>query len=78
MPLRFFAHFILISAGILAGALQAQENQSGSGNPFAQAKFVPDISLILDGSFNWRDLDDESCESLFLPGFSDAEGDHSA
>ncbi len=78
MPLRFLAHFILLSAGILAGALQAQESQSGGGNPFAQAKFVPDISLILDGSFNWRNLDDETFEALILPGFTHTGGDHSA
>ncbi len=58
----------------LAGAARLS-GQEGTGNPFAQAKFVPDISLILDSSFVSRDLDDDLFASLFLPGFSHAGPD---
>ncbi len=44
--------------------------QEGGGNPFAQAKFVPDISLILDTSFVCRNLDDPWFNMLWMPGFS--------
>ncbi|MBN2345238.1 MAG: hypothetical protein JXO51_02535 [Candidatus Aminicenantes bacterium] len=57
--------FILWLAG--AAGLHGQERTS---NPFAQAKFVPDISLILDSSFVARDRDDALFASLALPGFS--------
>lgn len=39
------------------------------GSPFSQAKFVPDISLILDCSYLHRNVSDEQVSGLFLPGF---------
>jgi hypothetical protein len=39
------------------------------GSPFSQAKFVPDISLILDCSYLHRNVSDEQHADLFLPGF---------
>ncbi len=62
---------IILITGILAAPVRLH-GQESTGNPFAQAKFVPDISLILDSSFVIRDLDDEWFTSLWLPGFSHA------
>ena len=42
---------------------------SGQSSPFSQAKFVPDISLIVDGSYLDRNVSDDQAESAFLPGF---------
>jgi len=46
------------------------------GSPFSQAKFVPDISLILDGSYLHRNISDEQNAALLLPGFVES-GEHS-
>lgn len=48
-----------------------------STSPFSQARFVPDISLILDTSYMLRDKDNENFSSLNLPGFfSEAGHEH--
>ena len=39
-------------------------------NPFSQAKFVPDISLITDFSYVSRNLTDDSYKSVQIPGFN--------
>jgi hypothetical protein len=39
------------------------------GSPFSQAKFVPDISLILDCSYLHRNISDDQNSGLFLPGY---------
>jgi hypothetical protein len=44
-------------------------DQSAQGSPFSQAKFVPDISLILDCSYLHRNVSDEQNSGLFLPGY---------
>jgi len=62
---------IILLLFMLAGAVSLS-GQESTGNPFAQAKFVPDISLILDTSFVIRDLDDQWFNALWLPGFSHA------
>lgn len=62
---------IILFVIVLAGATRLP-GQESTGNPFAQAKFVPDISLILDRPFVYRDLEDALYGSLFLPGFSHA------
>lgn len=69
--IRIMKITVLFSFGalIVAAHLHGQES---TGNPFTQAKFVPDISLILDTSFVIRDLDDEWFNALWLPGFSHA------
>jgi hypothetical protein len=41
-----------------------------SGSPFSQAKFVPDISLILDCSYLHRNVSDEQNSGLLLPGYA--------
>lgn len=54
-------------------------DQSDQGSAFSQAKFVPDISLILDCSYLHRNIVDEEYEGLFLPGFlqsGDQAGSH--
>ncbi len=40
-----------------------------SGSAFSQAKFVPDISFILDISANYRNMDDVSYGTMTIPGF---------
>jgi hypothetical protein len=45
------------------------QDTPAQGSPFSQAKFVPDISLILDGSYLHRNISDEQNSELFLPGF---------
>jgi hypothetical protein len=48
----------------------SQETETpAQGSPFSQAKFVPDISLILDCSYLHRNVSDEQVSALFLPGF---------
>jgi len=39
-------------------------------NPFSQAKFVPDISLITDFSYVSRSLTDDTYKSIQIPGFN--------
>jgi hypothetical protein len=39
-------------------------------NPFSQAKFVPDISLIADFSYVSRSLTDDAYKSVQIPGFN--------
>ena len=50
-------------------------------NPFSQAKFVPDISLITDFSYVSRSLTDDTYKSIQIPGFNHgffhSHGDHS-
>jgi hypothetical protein len=57
---------------MIPGPLPAQGGESGSkyDNPFTQAKFVPDISFILDGSFVRRNLKDDVFSALEIPGLS--------
>ncbi len=46
----------------------AQEGDINISNPFSQAKFVPDISLIVDFSAVGRNIKNESYEILEVPG----------
>ena len=39
-------------------------------NPFSQAKFVPDISLLFDFSYVSRNLTDDTYKSVMMPGFN--------
>lgn len=39
-------------------------------NPFSQAKFVPDISLLLDFSYVSRNLTDDTYKQVQIPGFN--------
>ncbi len=48
----------------------AQETAGGAANPFAQAKFVPDISLVMDASYVHRNHRNAGYNGLLLPGFS--------
>jgi hypothetical protein len=50
-----------------AGQLKAQSKE---GSSFDQAKFVPDIALIVDFSGVARDIANEKYYSLAIPGFS--------
>lgn len=64
---------ILIVSTFLAVPISAQDGgtsgQSAQSSPFSQAKFVPDISLILDCSYLHRNVSDEEYAGHFLPGF---------
>ncbi|MGA9116076.1 MAG: hypothetical protein WB626_04815 [Bacteroidota bacterium] len=53
---------------------RAQEDPAGTGNPFDQGKFVPDISLILDCSWLHRNVSNGGMEELFIPGLVHAHG----
>ena len=55
---------------ILVLPLRLLEAQSTEGSSFDQAKFVPDIALILDISGVTRDMANEKYYSLATPGFS--------
>ncbi len=46
----------------------AQEGDSNISNPFSQAKFVPDISLIVDFSAVGRNMKNEKYADLEIPG----------
>lgn len=39
-------------------------------SPFSQAKFVPNISAILDFSYIYTDLDNAQLERMYLPGYT--------
>lgn len=78
MNLRTCFLSILLSMACCASELFAQEMQSGSDNPFAQAKFVPDISFILDASGVWRDRRDAEIQTLAAPGFTSDDVNHQA
>jgi len=43
-------------------------------SPFAQPKFVPNISLIMDFSYAYRDVRDEEYQQYVIPGLMDAHG----
>ena len=67
---------ILLWSLIVSLVIPARSQDTGTpaqGSPFSQAKFVPDISLILDCSYLHRNISDEQTSGLFLPGF---DGDY--
>ncbi len=45
---------------------QAPAQSEGGASPFSQAKFVPDISLILDFSYAYRDVDNKEFQLNYL------------
>lgn len=53
--------------------LLAQTDQDAGQDPFSQAKFVPDISLILDLSYLERDISDHLARGGEVPGFLEEE-----
>jgi|GEM_PF-6266029 len=60
--------WMTIFLALLLGRIYGQEDtQAKSGSPYSQAKFVPDISLILDCSYMYRNLNDERMRSLYIP-----------
>jgi hypothetical protein len=61
--LRALLLLLLLPAGML-------RTQSKEGSSFDQAKFVPDIALILDFSGVARNMANEKYYSLAIPGFS--------
>ena len=64
------------SVYLIASTVYAQTGEQRASNPFAQAKFVPDISLILDGSYVCRNHSNETFDKLILPGFSHQNAEH--
>ncbi|TAL37055.1 MAG: hypothetical protein EPN93_06405 [Spirochaetes bacterium] len=60
---------ILLEAGI-AGAQEPIVKERATGSPFAQGKYVPDISFIVDFSTVARTMSDERYASLEIPGFT--------
>ena len=47
-------------------------------SPFSQAKFVPNISAILDFSYITRDVDDLGLGRMYLPGYSTINEDYNS
>jgi len=67
MRLHILSLFFL---SLFVTPVRSQETATpAQGSPFSQAKFVPDISLILDCSYLHRNVPDEQISGLFLPGF---------
>lgn len=60
---------LLLLSSFVTPALSQETEAPAQGSPFSQAKFVPDISLILDCSYLHRNVSDEQAAGLFLPGF---------
>lgn len=56
-------------------AQSAEGEKVKTGEPFSQVKFLPSISLILDFSWESRNLDNVLFQSLEMPGFS-SHGHH--
>ncbi|HNV46703.1 MAG TPA: hypothetical protein PLE73_00745 [Spirochaetota bacterium] len=62
----------------------AQSMKEGTtSSPFSQSQFVPDISFVLDASYNHRDRDNEIYKTQLRPGFiqsmsGEAEHEHVA
>lgn len=63
------AVFILFLLCLSAKNLYSLQEASPYSSSFSQAKFVPDISFILDCSAVYRDIDNEEFEGLEMPGF---------
>lgn len=72
---------IIVAIALLAPTLRAEDGdapeggEQSSGSAFSQAKFVPDISLILDASYVYRNTRDEEYEALETPEFNPAPGE---
>ncbi|MDY6934719.1 MAG: hypothetical protein SVZ03_10950 [Spirochaetota bacterium] len=65
----------LFAMNILPQNIFAQgepNNKSSLSSSFSQAKFVPDISFILDSSIVYRDRKDEKFDLLAIPEFTHA------
>jgi len=61
---------LLFFLSLFVTPVRSQETSTpAQSSPFSQAKFVPDISLILDCSYLHRNVSDEQVSGLFLPGF---------
>ncbi|MCP4131441.1 MAG: hypothetical protein GY754_10710 [bacterium] len=77
-PILLIAAFIfsafLFSGGLLYGQenpdIKSSNQSSNQSSSFSQSKFVPDISFILDFSYAYRNLDDETFEGLSIPEFT--------
>jgi hypothetical protein len=76
--IKYLASFcIMLSMLFFSQSVSAQETMGGTANPFAQAKFVPDISLVMDASYTQRNYRDEAFRKLLIPGFSHVNADNS-
>jgi hypothetical protein len=69
---KIFVIFILI---LLPLSILYSQNQKIS-SPFSQAKFVPNISAILDFSYIYRDIDDLELDRTYLPGYATIGDDY--
>jgi hypothetical protein len=64
----FFTIWLALSMVFLLNPLGAVPQKTSS--PFSQAKFVPDIALIVDFSYAYRNVNNEEFQTMALPGFS--------
>lgn len=66
--------FLSICICIVPTALFADEgivsSEESTASPFSQSKFLPDISLILDISYNHFSCTNEDLAKIFRPGFT--------
>ena len=65
---------IIFIFSLTMGAIHARTQKISS--PFSQAKFVPNISAILDFSYIHRDIGDLEIGRMYLPGYSTTGGDY--
>jgi len=65
---------VLIIIPITISTLYTQSEKISS--PFSQAKFVPNISAILDFSYIYTDIDDLEFGRMYLPGYSTIADDY--
>ncbi len=72
MRMRFPFIVLVLLVLLLAPAVVAQD-ASTQGSPFSQAKFVPDISFIMDVSALMRNIRDDEYSHLSVPGLEPAE-----
>jgi hypothetical protein len=71
MRYKYLVFILLIVVMSLSyGQDNSPEQQTKSGSPFNQSKFVPDISMIVDLSLVSRDIDNSIFSDLLIPGLT--------
>jgi len=84
--IQIIIYFSLLSSGVFLYAqddddIEISQKEESAGSFYSQMKFVPDISLILDLSGVYRNLQDDQNEGLLIPGLTHAHsteaGSHS-
>lgn len=68
---KWFSLFAIMLLLLMASILpvSAESDQQRQSTPFAQTKFIPNISFILDFSYVRRNIENGIFENLEIPGF---------